>query len=150
MFNWEPMIVGTLIKYRHPAFNQFPTSYYADWQWWDILNDATALDLTDLRNLTPVIQSIDTYETNRKLGIAFEAKVGPGKLFVLCVDPEKNKGNRLAMQQLLVSIQNYVESDDFQPSATLQPYELDKLFSTDKTARTDQRSSLAVEQLLNQ
>lgn len=150
MFNWEPMIVGTLIKYRHPAFNQFPTSYYADWQWWDILNDATALDLTDLRNLTPVIQSIDTYETNRKLGIAFEAKVGPGKLFVLCVDPEKNKENRLAMQQLLVSIQNYVESDDFQPSATLQPYELDKLFSTDKTARTDQRSSQAVEQLLNQ
>ena len=44
----------------------------------------------------------------------------------------------------------YVESDDFQPSATLQPYELDNLFSPDKTTRTNQRSSLAVEQLLNQ
>ena len=44
----------------------------------------------------------------------------------------------------------HVESDDFQPSATLQPYELDNLFSPDKTTRTNQRSSLAVEQLLNQ
>ncbi|MCS2799120.1 hypothetical protein NXX24_21235 (plasmid) [Bacteroides fragilis] len=91
MFNWNPMIVGTLIDNEHPAFRDFPTRNYADWQWWDILNYSTALELDELKEITPLIQSIDSYETNQKLGISFEAKVGKGKLFVLCADPRKRK-----------------------------------------------------------
>ena len=149
MFNWKPMIVGTCIDHQHPAFRDFPTSYYADWQWWDILNYATAVDLTDMRTLTPVIQSIDTYEVNRKLGISFEANVAGGKLFVLCVDPEKDMEKRPAMQQLLTSVRNYVTSDRFAPSVSLQPYELDALFDYSKIHNTETQSSEAVRQLLN-
>lgn len=149
MFNWKPMIVGTCIDHQHPAFRDFPTSYYADWQWWDILNYATAVDLTDMRTLTPVIQSIDTYEVNRKLGISFEANVAGGKLFVLCVDPEKDMEKRPAMQQLLTSVRNYVASDRFAPSVSLQPYELDALFDYSKIHNTETQSSEAVRQLLN-
>lgn len=149
MFNWKPMIVGTRIDHQHPAFRDFPTSYYADWQWWDILNYATAVDLTDMRTLTPVIQSIDTYEVNRKLGISFEANVAGGKLFVLCVDPEKDMEKRPAMQQLLTSVRNYVASDRFAPSVSLQPYELDALFDYSKIHNTETQSSEAVRQLLN-
>lgn len=149
MFNWKPMIVGTRIDHQHPAFRDFPTSYYADWQWWDILNYATAVDLTDMRTLTPVIQSIDTYEVNRKLGISFEANVAGGKLFVLCVDPEKDMEKRPAMQQLLISVRNYVASDRFAPSVSLQPYELDALFDYSKIHRAETQSSEAVRQLLN-
>ena len=65
MFNWNPMIVGTLINANHPVFTDFPTNEYADWQWWDILNHATAMDLTALNNITPIIQSIDSYEQIR-------------------------------------------------------------------------------------
>lgn len=119
MFNWKPMIVGTCIEHRHPVFRDFPTSYYADWQWWDILNYATAVDLTDIRALTPVIQSVDSYEFNRKLGVSFEACVGSGKLFVLVVDPVKDIEKRPAMQQLLTSVRNYVASDRFAPAVTL-------------------------------
>ena len=150
MFNWKPMIVGTCIDHQHPAFRDFPTSYYADWQWWDILNYATAVDLTDMRTLTPVIQSIDTYEVNRKLGISFEANVAGGKLFVLCVDPEKDMEKRPAMQQLLTSVRNYVASDRFAPSVSLQPYELDALFDYSKIHNTETQSSEAIRQLLNQ
>lgn len=150
MFNWKPMIVGTCIDHQHPAFRDFPTSYYADWQWWDILNYATAVDLTDMRTLTPVIQSIDTYEVNRKLGISFEANVAGGKLFVLCVDPEKDMEKRPAMQQLLTSVRNYVASDRFAPSVSLQPYELDALFDYSKIHRAETQSSEAIRQLLNQ
>lgn len=149
MFNWKPMIVGTCIDHQHPAFRDFPTSYYADWQWWDILNYATAVDLTDMRTLTPVIQSIDTYEVNRKLGISFEANVAGGKLFVLCVDPEKDMEKRPAMQQLLTSVRNYVASDRFAPSVSLQPYELDALFDYSKIHNRETQSSEAVRQLLN-
>lgn len=150
MFNWEPMIVGTYIADKHPAFQNFPTSYYADWQWWDILNEATAVDLTAMRTLTPIIQSIDTYEVNRKLGIAFEANAGKGKLFVLCVNPEKNKEERLAMRQLLTSVQEYVTSAQFNPEVTLPLHELDALFMMNGMQQKNVRSNEAVKQLLNQ
>ena len=130
MFRWNPMIVGTRIEAGHPAFGDFPTSYYADWQWSDILNHATALDLTDLRTVTPLIQSVDTYEFNRKLGVAFEAQVGKGRLFVLCVDAVAGSDKaRPASRQLIRSVKEYVASDAFAPTATLATYQLDALFA---------------------
>lgn len=149
MFNWEPMIVGTLIHNEHPVFQDFPTSYYADWQWWDILNHTMALDLTEMQQLTPVIQSIDTYEENRKLGIAFEAKVGNGKLFVLCADVRKDMDKRLAMQQLLVSVKNYVASSRFNPAVQVQAYELDRLFFKNLKKEKEKEPGEAIRQLLN-
>lgn len=150
MFNWNPMIVGTLINAQHPAFSDFPTKEYADWQWWDILNDATAMELDGLSHITPLIQSIDSYETNHRLGIAFEARVEKGKLFVLCVDPEKNIDQRIAMKQLLVSVKNYVASDRFVPAETLQLYEVDALFPAVIGQKIDEAlGGNAIQQLLN-
>lgn len=149
MFNWNPMIVGTLIQNQHPAFRDFPTKEYADWQWWDILNGATALELNGLRNITPLIQSIDSYETNQKLGIAFEANVANGKLFVLCADIEKNIDSRIAMQQLLTSVRSYVASERFQPKEALQLYEVDALFPTLAKKEEKAQASDAIQQLLN-
>lgn len=149
MFNWNPMIVGTLIDSDHPAFGSFPTDMYADWQWTDILNNARSLDLTDLPGLTPVIQSIDTYEVNRKLGVAFEANVGPGKLFVLCVDPVKDIDKRPASRRLLRSVADYVSGDNFSPAATIEPWQVKAIF-TPTTNESGTVTSDAVKQLLNQ
>lgn len=148
MFNWNPMIVGTLIHKDHPAFNNFPTDKYADWQWWDILNNAWALDLTELRRLTPIIQSIDTYEHNRKLGIAFECRVANGNLFVLNLDTEKNLSERPATQQLLTSIIEYLDSKAFCPQTTLQFHQLENLFANKSSENNN--TSNAIQQLLNQ
>lgn len=151
MFKWDPMIVGTLIASSHPAFREFPTDNYADWQWWDILNNTTALDLSTNRQLTPIIQSVDSYETNQKLGIAFEARVGQGRLFVLCIDPEKNIEKRPATRQLLNSIKKYVASSEiFQPECELQSYELKALFSPTTKKQENKMESAAAKQLLNQ
>lgn len=147
MFNWNPMIVGTWINASHPAFNDFPTGDYADWQWWDILNSATAMELNQLSQITPLIQSIDSYETNHKLGIAFEAKVGNGRLFVLCVNWEKGK-QTLAMSQLMASIKKYVASEAFIPSAQLSYHELDALFSASSEKKKADAND-AIRQLLN-
>lgn len=149
MFNWDPMIVGTLIDAGHPVFEDFPTASYADWQWWDVLNHATAMELNGLSNLTPVIQSIDTYEYNRKLGIAFEANVGKGKLFVLSVNDLQKTEKLPAMRQLLYSVKKYVGSDRFSPVATLQPYEIDAIFSPFRQQKKTDASGAAVMQLLN-
>lgn len=149
MFNWNPMIVGTLIDSEHKAFEHFPTSYYADWQWWDILNNCTAVDLTGIGGLTPIIQSVDTYEENRKLGIAFEAKVGDGSLLVLCTDLYKNIDSRPATQQLIYSFKNYVSSDSFVPAAEVPAYLLDSVFDVNIDERKSVNNSSAINQLLN-
>lgn len=150
MFYWNPLIVGTLIQDNHPVFADFPTKDYADWQWWDILNYGTALEMKELVNITPVIQSIDSYERNHKLGIAFEAKVGKGNLFVLSIDPEKDINQRLAMKQLLTSVKNYVGSDKFNPDSRLQAYELDALFYNPAKEDEGTKNNSATKQLLNQ
>lgn len=152
MFKWAPMIVGTRIEEKHGAFAGFPTAYYADWQWWDVLNNSRALDLTDISGLTPVIQSIDTYEYNRKLGIAFEARVGKGRLFVLNMDTEKNMdmGHRPASVQLLCSVSRYVASQAFSPAANVPVWQLDALFSESGKHDAQQKTGAAIRQLLNQ
>ena len=58
-----------------------------------------------------------------------------GKLFVLVVDPVKDIEKRPAMKQLLTSARNYVASDRFAPTVTLQLYELDALFDYKKSRR---------------
>ena len=151
MFNWNPMIVGTMIDNESHAFDKFPTANYADWQWTDVLNNATAIDLTDLRQLTPVVQSIDTYEVNRKLGVAFEA-VTPegGKLFVLSVDPERNIQARPASRRLINSVAEYVGSDKFNPATKVSLYDLDRIFDKSLIGAPIDSSSEAIKQLLNQ
>lgn len=149
MFNWNPMIVGTMIKHTHPSMSGFPTSYYADWQWWDILNYGTAIDLTAFPSLTPIIQPIDTYEENRKLGLAFEAKTGNGKLFVICADIHKDIDKRPAMKQLMYSIKQYVSSGRFQPQHEIPVYMLDALFDNSIQKQKSDNNSDAINQLLN-
>ena len=135
---------------EHTVFRDFPTSYYADWQWWDILNNAGAVDMTELAELTPIIQSIDTYEYNRKLGIAFEAQVGKGKLFFLNLNISKNINERPATNQLLRSLRAYLHSADFKPATTVPIHKLDALFMPDTTKGKKAQSNAAIQQLLNQ
>ena len=108
------------------------------------------VDLTALTGLTPIIQSVDTYEVNRKLGIAFEAQVGKGKLFFLNLDLSKKMDERPATKQLLRSISQYVRSTDFQPSTTIPLYQLDALFAPDVTKGKQTQGNAAIQQLLNQ
>lgn len=116
MFAWPPMTLGCLIHEEHPAFGDFVTSYHTDWQWWDILNNAKVIEMQDApRELRPFIQVIDAFDSNEKLGIGFEARVGGGKLLVLAVDTGKNMDERPATRQLLESIDRYVKSEKFDP-----------------------------------
>lgn len=149
MFNWNPMIVGTLIDHQHPSLKAFPTNYYADWQWWDILNNSTALSLADFDNITPVIQSVDSYEYNEKLGIAFEASVAKGKLFVLAIDWIEKTKDSPAVKQLLHSVTKYVASEEFTPDNRVEFYQLDKLFDMATVADGKEKNDTAVKQLLN-
>ncbi|WP_455592723.1 sugar-binding domain-containing protein [Bacteroides sp.] len=120
MFKWAPMTLGCLIHADQPIFDNFVTEKNLDWQWWDILNYAKVIEMENTpAALRPFIQVIDSYDSNKKLGIGFEAKVKNGKLLVLALDTQKNMEERPATQQLLSSIDRYVKSARFNPQVTI-------------------------------
>lgn len=120
MFAWPPMTIGCLIHNEEPVFNDFTTSYHTDWQWWDILNNAKVIEMEGApHRLRPFIQVIDSYDSNKKLGIGFEATVHGGKLLVLAVDTQKDMDKRPATRQLLQSIDKYVKSEKFSPQVAI-------------------------------
>ncbi|PUV22784.1 sugar-binding domain-containing protein [Sphingobacterium athyrii] len=120
MFAWAPMTIGNLVHHEQAMFKDFLTSYHTDWQWWDILNYAKVIEMQHTpQQLRPFIQVIDSYDNNQKLGIGFEAKVNGGKLLLLALDTKTDMDKRPATQQLLYSIDNYVNSDKFSPQVTL-------------------------------
>ncbi|MCD0489561.1 beta-glucuronidase [Pedobacter sp. MC2016-14] len=121
MFAWAPMTIGNLVHNEQAIFKDFTTSYHTDWQWWDILNNAKVIEMQDApEKLRPFIQVIDSYDSNKKLGIGFEAIVNGGKLLVLAVDTKTDMDKRPATQQLLYSIDNYVKSDKFLPEVQVE------------------------------
>ena len=114
--------MGILCDPAHPALTAFPTEGYSDYQWWDLVSNCNAMVLDDFpADYRPVVQLIDDWFTNRKLGILLEGKVGNGKLMVCSADLQKDLDKRPAARQLRQSILQYMASDRFNPPASLDP-----------------------------
>lgn len=111
-----PHTLGILCDPEHPALAGFPTEYHSNWQWWDAMSHAQAIDLSRFpAELKPVVRIIDDWFTNRPLGLIFEAKVGQGKLLVCGVDLTTDLAGRPEARQLLYSLKNYMAGDRFDP-----------------------------------
>jgi hypothetical protein len=111
-----PHTLGILCNAKHPVFNKFPTEYHSNWQWWDPVSHSQVMILDDLpAQVRPLIQPIDTWFENRRLGLLFETQAGKGKLMVCSIDLQEDLSNRPVSRQLLHSILTYMESADFDP-----------------------------------
>ncbi|MBI4605881.1 MAG: discoidin domain-containing protein [Planctomycetes bacterium] len=111
-----PQTLGILCDPSHPLFAEFPTDPHTSWQWWYLVTRAGAMILDGLpQGLRPIVQVIDDWFTNRKLGLVFEARVGRGRLLVSSIDLEGGlEGNPVA-RQLRRSLFRYMASEAFQP-----------------------------------
>ncbi|MGD8500219.1 MAG: hypothetical protein PVJ86_06200, partial [Phycisphaerales bacterium] len=86
-----PHTLGILCDPKHPALAKFPTEFHGNWQWWDLVAKSRFMILDEFGpELRPIVQAIDDWNTNRKLGIIFEARVGGGKLLVCSIDLQSN------------------------------------------------------------
>jgi hypothetical protein len=75
---------------------------------------AAPMILDDLpAGLRPSVQVIDDWFTNRKLGLVFEARVGPGRLLVTSIDLSGDLDP--VRRQLLATLLNYAGSSRFNP-----------------------------------
>lgn len=115
----KPVPVGTmglLIDNTHPSLSGFPSEYYSTPQWYHIVSNAqcAVLDKTS-SSCRPIVQMIDNFERNHKLGILYEAKIGRGKLLV-CTSRLSEISTRPEVQAFTKSIVEYAHSDKFEPS----------------------------------
>jgi hypothetical protein len=118
--NQEPHTLGILCDPQHPVFASFPTEYHSNWQWWELIHGSAAMQLDTLPPaLRPLVQPIDTWFENRRLGLLFEAKVGNGKLMVCSMDLATDLEQRLAARQMRQSLVAYMENEDFAPGVAV-------------------------------
>lgn len=111
-----PHTTGILINDFHPVFSDFPTDYYSNLQWWELVYKAQVMELTDFpKSFQPIVQPIDTWFINRRLAMLFEAKAGGGKIMVCSADIQNNLEKRVVARQLRYSILNYMNSNLFFP-----------------------------------
>jgi hypothetical protein len=131
-----PHTLGILCDPKNPALAQFPTEYHSNWQWWYIVSRAGAMILDDLpKDLRPTIQVIDDWFTNRKLGIAFEARVGKGRLMVCSVDLRREAEQNPVARQLLASLLHYASGDRFDPKVRLTAEQVRGVFDVAQTEK---------------
>jgi hypothetical protein len=119
-----PHTLGLLYDPRHPAFRQFPSEGFTDWQWWELLHGAKAMILDGLSTeMRPLVQPIDTWFEARRLGALFEARIGRGKIMVSSLNLDA-RGDRPAARQFRRSLLDYMASPDFAPPHAIQPEQL--------------------------
>ncbi|WP_373524170.1 sugar-binding domain-containing protein [Aquiflexum sp.] len=119
----QPATMGILCDPKHPLFKDFPTESHSNWQWWDLCIQSKALNLEKL-GVTPLVRVVDNFVTNRTLSILFETKVGEGKLIFSSIDLDTDLENRLAANQLRESLENYMNSESFNPQTQISSSDL--------------------------
>lgn len=123
-----PTTLGILCDNRQPLFAEFPTDNFSNWQWWYLVHRAQPMILDELpTGLSPSVQVIDDWTTNHKLALAFEAKVGNGKIFVCSMDLENNLAHDPVRRQFHTSLLDYLASPRFQPKWSVNAVALQRL-----------------------
>ena len=123
----SPGTLGILTDPSHPVFREFPTEEHTNWQWFPVLKASRPMSLDALQGYKPIVQVIDNVDRNHRLGLLFEFAVGKGKLLVCCSDLESTLEYPEG-RQFYKAILDYMRSDDFRPSVSLDTEQLTGLF----------------------
>ena len=113
----KPNTMGILCDPAHPALARFPTEFFSNWQWYDLLNHSRTLILDDTPpGFRPIVAVIDNFARNHKLGVLFETRAGEGRLLVCGIDLPGLADKQPAARQLLASLYAYAGSEAFHPA----------------------------------
>ncbi len=130
-----PHTTGAYIDAQHPLFKEFPTDNWSNLNWWELLNKAQVMNLSELpASYQPPIQPIDTWHVSRKLGMLIEAKVLKGKLLMTTMDITNRLDQRVVARQMRHAILAYMNSDAFSPTLTLTPELITDFFEKEAPA----------------
>ena len=138
--------LGILCDARHAALAAFPIDGCTDWLWWDLLEKSRVLRLDGLDPaFRPIVQVIDDWNKNRRLGALFESRVGRGRLMVCMLDIGRDLDHRPAAAALRRSIIAYMDSSGFAPAHELPDAWLKQIFvpGSSRVAQVESDSAAA-------
>jgi hypothetical protein len=110
-----PGSLGFICDPHSPLFEHFPTEFHSNWQWWQLVKNCKPIILDETpADYKPLVQTIDNFGRNHKLGMIFETKYGKGSALICAIDL-LNLQDKPEARQLYYSILRYVNSDKFSP-----------------------------------
>jgi hypothetical protein len=122
-----PGSLGFICNPDSPLLAHFPTEFHSNWQWWHLVKNCKPIILDETpADYKPLIQTIDNFARNHKLGMIFETKFGKGRLLVCAIDI-LNLQEKPEARQLYYSMLKYVNSDRFSPQKEISKKTLNKI-----------------------
>ncbi|MHA6724053.1 hypothetical protein [Sphingomonas sp. RS2018] len=120
-------MLGLLNDVEHHALAGFPTEAHCDWQWVDLIEGTTAMNIEALdRTIRPIVQPIDDWNRSLRTALAFDVRVGGGRLMVsafdLSEDPKQDRPGRASLRRSLI---DHMTSERFSPLASQTLEQLD-------------------------
>lgn len=130
----KPVAVGTmglLIQNSHRALHAFPSHKYSTPQWYQLVShcDCAVLDDVTDKSYRPIVQMVDNFERNHKLGILFEGNTDSGGKLMVCTIRLSEIADRPEVKQFAKSVLDYMTSDEFCPEQTLNMNLLRNIFT---------------------
>jgi len=126
-----PGTLGILCDPKSPALARFPTEFHSNWQWWHLVKNSRPIILDETPDdYRPIVQVIDNFARNHKLGLIAETKVGKGRMLICAIDLLSLQEKPEA-RQLLHSLLQYAGSREFAPKAEIDTELLRKLLPGD-------------------
>ncbi len=111
--------MGLCIRSEHPIARAMFSEAYATPQWYVPVSHADCAILDDApAGYRPIVQMIDNFERNHRLGLIFEAKVTQGSLLVCTIRTEECPDDP-AMRLLKKALLDYAGSSAFDPQTEL-------------------------------
>ncbi|WP_020580278.1 glycoside hydrolase family 2 protein [Actinopolymorpha alba] len=122
-FLWFPeqpnQTMGLVVEDR-PLLADFPHDGTSDWQWFHLVDGATAVSLDALPHwVEPIVGGIDNWNRGKRLGYLLEAQVGKGRILMTTLRILEHYHAHPEAAQLFDAMLRYVHSDAFAPSAQL-------------------------------
>lgn len=152
---WSTMFAnGTLGAYMdpdHPVFNDFPTEFYSNLQWFPMTKYGRPMLLDDVRDtdgnrIEPLVGVIDGFTTVRQMGLLYEAKVGGGKVVVSSMGLEELQSQYPEAKALRDSIIEYMTSEEFDPQVEISVETLSAQVKGEETIKNFKPNNVALQE----
>ena len=122
-----PGTLGILCDPKTPALAHFPTEFHSNWQWWPLVRNSRPIGYDGSPpDFRPIVQVVDNFVRNQKLGLIAETKVGKGTMVICAIDLQAHQDTPEA-RQMLHSLLRYMDSPVFSPRHELDATLLEKL-----------------------
>lgn len=115
--------MGQLIDEKHSLFEEFPTEFHTNWQWWPMAGQRAVILPQPMK---AIITEMDSYAYMRPMIQLMECRCGNGKLMLSSLGLQELQQYPEA-RALLSAIYHYMDSERFDPEQSMETEIIEEL-----------------------